>query len=258
MQTTSLRSITQLSYLVFGIVDTRSDRSQQFSIVFGVYRTCMIGDDSSLSFFGIDHTCTIGHIVILSSSHHRPYPIRQVPIIQFCFRRRSDLCDPSHQCIVQFLLKTVPYLISHNSSVSFFTQTCSIRSITQLAYLFFVTIDTRFDRSRQFSMVFYIDHTYIIGHVLSYLVFITYYTWFDQSRQFSIIFLRRPYLYGRSHRYPVCFLSLISPHPIDHDNQFHFLRRPDLYDLSCRCPISFSSQIVPSSIGHDSLVLFLM
>lgn len=258
MQTTSLRSITQLSYLVFGIVDTRSDRSQQFSIVFDIYGTCMIGDDSSLSFFGIDHTCTIGHIVILSSSHHRPYPVRQVPIIQFCFRHRSDLCDPSHQCIVWFLLKTVPYLISHNSSVSFFMQTCSIRSITQLAYLFFVTIDTRFDRSRQFSMVFYVDHTYIIGHVLSYLVFITYYTQFDQSRQFSIIFDVDRTCTVDHIVILFVFLSLISPHPIDHDNQFHFLRRPYLYDLSCRCPISFSSQIVPSSIGHDSLVLFLM
>lgn len=56
--TTSIRSLTTLSYMDFIIVGTQSNQSQYFNIIFDV-----------------NHMCTIDHNIVLSGFHHRAHSI---------------------------------------------------------------------------------------------------------------------------------------------------------------------------------------
>ena len=93
-----------------------------------------IGQDNNFV-FNIDHSYMIA---LLSSFHHRPHPIKQVPTILFWFWCRLDLYDQSYCCTVWFLSQIRLSSISHENSVSFSTQTTSIRLVIQLSYLVFI------------------------------------------------------------------------------------------------------------------------
>ena len=179
-----IQSVMLFSCLVFITVCTQSDRPQQFSIVFGV-----------------EHTCTIDHVVVPSGFHHRPHPVRQVLTVQFQFRCRPDLYDrsrrcliwfssqtirdpiihdnsfrfqhrlhlydKSHRCPIQFLSQSTLDSISHYNLVSFSMQIAPVRQVTSLSYLLFIIGYTRSNRSQQFSIIFNIEHTCTIGHVVT-------------------------------------------------------------------------------------------
>ena len=91
-QTTFVPLVTSLSYLVFNIDYTWSERYRQFGFDFGVNQTyrlvmslsCLVfitdptWSDQSQQFnfvFGIDRICTISHIVGLFSFRHIQHPI---------------------------------------------------------------------------------------------------------------------------------------------------------------------------------------
>ena len=84
-KTIIVQSVTILFYLVFVFDDTQFNRSRQFSFV-----------------FGIEYTYTISHVIVLSCFHHRPHSIKQIPLVQFRFRRRSNLYNWLHRCPVYF------------------------------------------------------------------------------------------------------------------------------------------------------------
>ena len=206
MQTTPVQSIISLSYLIFVTDSTRFIRSLELSFLFSV-----------------DCTCTINHVIVLSGFHHKWHTTRQVLIIKFRFRRRPNLYNMSHCCHVLCSSQTEPGLIGHYNSVSFSMWTTSVRLVIQLSYLVFITISTQSNQSQKFSIVFIIDCTCMISHIiiiscirhkrhpiqsvktslvsfldqnapirsimsLSYLVFITKCSQLDRCRLFSINF----------------------------------------------------------------------
>ena len=181
-QTTFIRSVMLLSYLVFIIECTQSDRSQKLSFV-----------------FGIDCIYTITRIVVLYGFHHSRHLIRLVMIVQYRFRHKPHLYNQSSHCPLQFLSQTTPvwsvmtvhyrfhcrsHMYNHSphcplwfsshttpdqigldNSVSISPQTKLIRSITSLSYLVFITKHTQFDQSRQLSFTFSIDRICTISHI---------------------------------------------------------------------------------------------
>ena len=141
---------------------------------------------------------------------------------QFCFKRRSHLQNQSHSYPMLFSSQSAPDSISYESSVSFSMYTTPISSITSLSCLVFIIHSTRLDQSQNFSIVFDVDHTCTIDHIIALSGF-----------------LQRPL--------PVKYVSTI---------QFRFQCRPDLYNPSHRCPTQFSSKIVLGPIGYNKSILF--
>ena len=225
--------------MVFITINTRFDRSQKFSIVFSV-----------------DRTCTIGHIVALSGFSDRSYPIRSVMMDQFHFQCRLHLCHQSHSFPIWFWSKLTPNSISHE------VQYC-LRHILHL-----------YDQSSHYSLLFspqialgLIDHNSLtlfsvqtapIQSVMCLLclVFITNCTWSNMSRHFSFNF-------GLDHTYRISYVvDLFGLHHISYliqlvtVAQFHFRCRLHLYDQSYTCSIWFSSHSTLDPISHDSFILF--
>ena len=110
-------------------------------------RRCLVWFLSQMALGPIDYDNSV-------SFQHRLHLTEQVPAIQFWFRHRLDLYNQSRPCLVQFLSQTKPDSISHRSSVLFLTSTAFLRIDMQQSYLVFVIVSTRFDQSRQFSIIF--------------------------------------------------------------------------------------------------------
>ena len=149
VQNAPAQSVKSLSYLVFIIDHTRLDKPRQFSFIFIV-----------------DQIYTISHVVVLSGFHHRPNLTLLIMAVQFHFWHRPHLYNQSRSYPILFSSQSAPNLISHDSSVSFLVQISPIRMVTSLSCLVFSTHYTRFNQSRQFSIVFRVECTYIIGHVI--------------------------------------------------------------------------------------------
>ena len=149
----------------------------------------------------------ISYIVVLSGFNHRPHRFQSIMTTQFCFQLGLYLYDQSHHCPVQFLSQIVLGSISHDSSISFSTQTRLILSVTSLSYHVFITNYTPSNRSRQFSFVFGIDHTYKIYHIIVLFNFnhIQHLVLSIMKAHFHFQF--RSYLYDRSQR---CSIRLIT------------------------------------------------
>lgn len=85
-----------------------------------------------------DHTCMIGYNVVLYAFHGRPHPIRSIMIVQILFRCRLHLYDQSYRCFVWSSTQTIPYPISHGSSIMILAQTAPIQSVMSQSYIIFV------------------------------------------------------------------------------------------------------------------------
>ena len=144
-QTTPVYLVTSLSCLVFVTDHTRQvdhDCLVSFSM-----QTVLIPSVTSLSYwfsshiapkvlivqvdFSLEQTYTIDHVVVLSSFHHKPYPIQLVIIDQFHFQYKPYLYDQSRSFPIRFSSQSTPNSIGHK------VQYC-----------------------------FHIDYTYMIGHVV--------------------------------------------------------------------------------------------
>ena len=123
-----------------------------------------------------------------------------------------------------FLSQTTPGQIGPQSSVSVSNQTRTIRSITLLFCLVFVIDYTQSDRSQQLIMIFGINCTYMINHVIVMFSF-----------------------HERTHLIKQVLIV-----------KFWFWSRPDLYNRLHHCLVLFSSQTTPDPISHDILVSFLV
>ena len=77
------------------------------------------------------------------------------------------MCDQSHCCPVLFSSQTTQGLIGFDSSVLVLAYTTPIQSIKSLSYLIFVINRTWSNQSWYLNIVFGIDHTYTIGHVVA-------------------------------------------------------------------------------------------
>ena len=161
-----------------------------------------------------------------------------------------------------------------------------------LSYIVFITISIRFDQSRQFSFIFYVDPSYMIDlvYVLSSFHHRPHLVWLIMIAQFHFWLIL--YLYDQSHRCSIWFLSQAVSGSIGHNSlvlflaktisvqsiislssgfqhswhlvqsiltaQFHFWHRLHLYNRSHRCLVWCSSQTTPSMIDYDSSVSFSM
>ena len=132
--------------------------------------------------------------------------------------------DQSHHCLVQTSSQTIPYQINHDSLILFSAQNGPIRLVMSLSCLTFIIARTLFNRSSQYNILFYREHTYMIGHVVV-----------------LSIFHERPHL--------VQSIMII---------QFLFRCKSHLYNYSHRCCVWSSSQTIPYQIEHESFVLFLV
>ena len=126
--------------LGFITVGTRSNLSQNFSIIFNV-----------------DCTFMIIQIVVLSSFNNRAHLVQSITKAQFRFQHRPYLYNRSSHCPIWFLSETTLGLIDYNNPVSFLVQTTPLRSIISLSYLVFITNRTWSNRPRQLNFIFGID-----------------------------------------------------------------------------------------------------
>ena len=136
--------------LVFIIDCTRSDRSLQFNIV-----------------FGIDRTCTICHIIVLSGFFHRVHHVQLVTTVHYHFRHRPHLYDRSRHCPIWFSSHIAPDQINIDSLVLILVYTKFIWSFMLLSQLVFIIDHTRSNWSWHFSFVFSVDHICKIIHIVS-------------------------------------------------------------------------------------------
>ena len=150
--TTPVRAITSLSYPVLIMEGILSNWSQQLSFI-----------------FNIDHTCTISHIVVLSGFHHRSYRVSQVLIVQFWFRYRLDLYNWSHRYRVWFSSQIEPSSIGHCNQFHFWHRPHLYNKLHSCP-IWFLSIDTQSKLLRKFSIVFGVDRTYTIGHVIVFII----------------------------------------------------------------------------------------
>lgn len=121
-------SITSLSYIVIVIDRTMLNWTRQFSFVFDVERTCMMGHVVVLSrlyhkmhtirsILTVQyrilwiHTCMISHVIVLFGHLHRSYLVELDILVQFHFRCRAELCDRWCCCHVSLLSYTAHGLI---------------------------------------------------------------------------------------------------------------------------------------------------
>ena len=145
--TTPLRSVMLSFCMLFMRNDIWFDQSLQFNIDFGVVCTYMFG-----------------HIIVLSCFLHKQHPVRSITITQFSFCCRSRLFDLS--CPVWFLSHIIPSLIGRDNLISFLAYTTPIWLIMSLSYLVFIINYTLSDWSWKFSIIFDVDYTYTIDHVI--------------------------------------------------------------------------------------------
>ena len=125
MQTTLVRSVTLLSYLVFMTDGTRFHRSRQFNINLDVDRICLFGHvivssiflhkpylvvlSRQFSFmFGVYHTCIIEQVIALSAFRHNWHLILPVTKVQYHFWHRIDQYDQSRYCPIWFSSQIAP------------------------------------------------------------------------------------------------------------------------------------------------------
>ena len=102
-----------LSYFVFIIGHTLSNRSWQFSIVFFRHHTCTISHIVVLFDF-CDRPHLVQLIIVLSCLRHRPHIIWSVLTIQYCIMQRSLYYDWSWHCPIWFSWYNASYpMISH-------------------------------------------------------------------------------------------------------------------------------------------------
>ena len=161
-----------LSCLVFVTNNTRSDRSRQFSII-----------------FGINQTYLISHIVIMSGFHHRLQPIWLVTIAQFHFRYKLHLYNRSQHLNFVFGIEHI-YMINHVVVLSGFRHSQHPVRLVMIVYFVF-----------RIGCSCTIDHVVVLSgfcHRLHRIRLIT----IGQFR-----FRRRPYLYDQSSCCPVWFSS---------------------------------------------------
>ena len=135
----------------------------------------------------------------------------------------NHLYDRSHYCPIWFSSQSELGQIGDNNFVSYLAQIASIRLVTQLSYLIFIIISNQSNWSQKFRIIFSIDCTCAIDHVV---ILSTFHHRPHLIRQVLIVqfwFQCRPNLYNQSHHYPVLFLSQIVPDLISHDSPISFL-----------------------------------
>ena len=108
----------------------------------------------------------IGHVVVLLGFHHRPDLVLSTMATQFHFWHKPHLYNQSCSCLIWFSSQSVPDLIDYDSSISLLAQISLVQLVTSFSYLVFITHYTRSNWSQQFSIVFIIEYTYTIGHIV--------------------------------------------------------------------------------------------
>lgn len=101
---------------------------------------------------------------------HRQHLFRLDKVAQFGFPCKPYQYDQSCHCPVWFLSQLTPSLIGHYSSVSFLAYIELVRSVTFFSYLAFIIDYNRFYWSQQLSIIFGVDCTCTIGHIIVLLV----------------------------------------------------------------------------------------
>ena len=171
-------------------------------------------------------------------------------ITQFHFWHRPHHYDRSCHCLAWFLLHTAPGSIDHDNSISFSMKTCCTishiwsvifrwRHVVRflLSYLIAVTISTRFDHSRQFNIIFIVDHTCMISQVIILFGFHHkwHLIWSVMTTQFC--FRCRLHLYNWSRHSPIWFSSQTTLGQVSLDNPASISTWTKPIDWWCCCPI---------------------
>ena len=215
----------------------------------------------------------IDHVIVLFGFCHRLGHVRLVMESQICFRHSPHLYNQSCNCPIWFSSQSVLDLIGHDCSISFSTQTVTVRSVTTVQFSF-QRRSHLYNESHSYPIWFLSQSTLdSISHDSS--VSFSTQTLHDRSSRGLIQFSHRLHLVKQvlvvqfwfRRRLHLCDLSChcsiqfslkIEADPIDHGSLVFFFRHKlHLYDQSCHCPIWFLSQSTPSPISHNILVLFL-